>query len=171
MNSSFSSPPQHPPGWRESHKSQSPSRQPHASNMVLTVTQYPNFRSQVYKQADHAVTLPSHGRTLAHLPEPTATHRTTTKLSRSLTLYLLRDTGDTKNESHMRCTTRHPGDTCMCTHLHTDMDTQPSRAAGGRVINRACMTGARLCQQDPGVVVGAGPQPQPPLCLGPREED
>lgn len=33
-------------------------------------------------------------------------------------------------------------------------------AARGRGINRACMTGVPLCQQDPGVEVGAGPLPE-----------
>lgn len=52
------------------------------------------------------------------------------------------------------------------------MDAQALRAGGGREINRACMTGAQLYQQDPGVELGVlGLHLRfLPLCLGPREE-
>lgn len=50
----------------------------------------------------------------------------------------------------MRCTPRHTS----YTRTSVEMDAQAPRAGGGRVINSACMTGARLYQQDPGVEVG-----------------
>lgn len=67
----------------------------------------------------------------------------------------------------MRCTPRHTS----YTRTSVEMDAQPLRAGGGREINRACMTGAQLYQQDPGVELGVlGLRLRfLPLCLGPRK--
>lgn len=44
--------------------------------------------------------------------------------------------------------------THMRTHTYRDVEAQPPRVSGGRAINRVCMTGVWLCQQDPRVEVG-----------------